>query len=79
MTVPSNGSYGGKGPLILAVIWTEMSFASILFVLRARTASVYHQGQIPAGLFGLQWDFVWVILAFVCEFFLYPTSQGMND
>lgn len=79
MTLPSNGSYGGKGPLILGVTWAEMSLASFLFVLRAKTASVYPQGQNFAGLFGLRWDFVWVILAFVWDSFLYLTWQGMND
>lgn len=69
MTQSPSVSYGGKGPLILGVTWAEMSLAFILFILRAKTASVYPQGQLSSGLFGLRWDFVWVILAFVCVLF----------
>ncbi|KAJ5168552.1 uncharacterized protein N7482_004146 [Penicillium canariense] len=63
MPSPS-AAYGGKGPLILGVTWAEMSLAFILIILRAKTASVCPQGQLSSGIFGLRWDFVWVILAF---------------
>ncbi|CEO60460.1 hypothetical protein PMG11_05087 [Penicillium brasilianum] len=68
MTQSPSVSYGGKGPLILGVTWAEMSLAFILFILRAKTASVYPQGQLSSGVFGLRWDFVWVILAFTVAF-----------
>jgi hypothetical protein len=79
MTQSLSVSYGGKGPLILGVTWAEMSLAFILFILRAKTASVYPQGQLSSGIFGLRWDFVWVILAFVRGSSLYPASQGGTD
>lgn len=66
MTDASEVSYGGKGPLVLGVTWAEMGLALILMVLRAKTASVCPGGRLVSGIFGLRWDFVWVIFAFVC-------------
>lgn len=60
-----NGAYGGKGPLLLGITWTEMGLALILLVLRARTASVCPSGKLSSGIFGLRWDFIWVVVAFV--------------
>ena len=60
-------AYGGRGPLVLGVTWAEMGLAFILIVLRAKTASVCQNSQWSSGLFGLRWDFVWVVFAFVCS------------
>ncbi|KAJ5089737.1 hypothetical protein N7532_008421 [Penicillium argentinense] len=65
MTDMPDVTYGGKGPLLLGVTWSEMGLALILIVLRAKTASVCPPGQPSSGIFGLRWDFVWVILAFM--------------
>ncbi|KAJ5923774.1 hypothetical protein N7454_009019 [Penicillium verhagenii] len=57
-------SNGGKGPVVLGVTWAEMGLAFVLIVLRAKTASICPSRQLSSGLFGLRWDFVWVIVAF---------------
>ncbi|KAJ5093720.1 hypothetical protein N7456_009581 [Penicillium angulare] len=65
MTDASSISHGGeKGSVVLGVTWAEMGLASILIVLRAKTASVSPSRQLASGLFGLRWDFFWVIIAF---------------
>jgi len=58
-------AYGGKGPLVLGVTWTEAALALILVGLRAKTASVSPGGKMSAGIFGLRWDCIWVIIAIV--------------
>lgn len=72
MTDGSRITYGGNGPLVLGVTWAEMGLALILIILRAKTASVCPPGQPSSGIFGLRWDFVWVIMAFVCGVLLIP-------
>lgn len=56
---------GGKGPVILGVTWAEMGLAFVLIILRAKNASICPSRQLSSGLYGLRWDFVWVIIAFV--------------
>lgn len=79
MTDVSRITYGGKGPLVLGVTWVEMGLALILIVLRAKTASVCPPGQLSSGIFGLRWDFVWVIMAFVGGINLDYFSCYTND
>ncbi|KAJ5643408.1 uncharacterized protein N7484_005915 [Penicillium longicatenatum] len=64
MTDGLSMSNGGKGPVVLGVTWAEMGLAFILIILRAKTASVCPSRQLSSGLYGLRWDFVWVIIAF---------------
>ncbi|KAJ6096432.1 hypothetical protein N7486_007178 [Penicillium sp. IBT 16267x] len=64
MTDGLSHSNGGKGPVILGVTWAEMGLAFILIILRAKNASICPSRQLSSGLFGLRWDFVWVIIAF---------------
>ncbi|KAJ6446468.1 S-adenosyl-L-methionine-dependent methyltransferase [Purpureocillium lavendulum] len=57
-------SYGGRGPLLLGVSWAEAAVALILVALRAKTASLCPPGHLlSTGIFGLRWDFCWVIFA----------------
>lgn len=54
---------GAKGPLVLGVTWTEAALAVVLVALRAKTAS-FSEGKMP-GIFGLRWDFLWIVFAMV--------------
>ena len=67
MTNGVSTSEGGKGPVVLGVTWAEMGLATILIVLRAKNASVSSSRKLSSGLFGLRWDFMWVIVAFVSD------------
>ncbi|KAJ5716129.1 hypothetical protein N7493_008040 [Penicillium malachiteum] len=64
MTNGSSTAHGGKGPVIMGVTWAEMGLALVLIVLRAKTASISPSRQLSSGLFGLRWDFIWVMIAF---------------
>ena len=51
------GPYGGKGPLILAVAWTEASIALILILMRTYTNAFLVKS--------FKWDYFWGIIALV--------------
>ena len=70
--------YGGKGPLLLGVTWAEMGLTLILIVLRAKTASLYPPDQRSSGVLGLRYDFIWVIIAFVCQLLITPVGYGAD-
>ncbi|UNI14258.1 hypothetical protein JDV02_000905 [Purpureocillium takamizusanense] len=60
----ASSAYGGRGPLLLGVSWAEAAVAIILIGLRAKTASLCPPGHLlSTGIFGLRWDFCWVIFA----------------
>lgn len=53
----------GRGSVLLVVIWTWAGLATLLYALRAITAS-----RAPADIksaFGFRWDFVWATIAWV--------------
>ncbi|KAE8353430.1 hypothetical protein BDV28DRAFT_157047 [Aspergillus coremiiformis] len=58
----SGSASGGKGGLVLGVTWAEAGLALLLFALRARTASRCPPEIPNFGLFGLRWDFIWVVI-----------------
>ncbi|GJN77429.1 O-methyltransferase [Purpureocillium lilacinum] len=63
-TQAASPAYGGRGPLLLGVSWAEAAVALILIALRAKTASLCPPGHLlSTGIFGLRWDFCWVIFA----------------
>lgn len=65
-TQAASPAYGGRGPLLLGVSWAEAAVALILIALRAKTASLCPPGHLlSTGIFGLRWDFCWVIFALV--------------
>jgi len=51
--------YGGRGPLIMGITWTEAAVALSMVVARLFGASI-RRGE-------LRWDFVWVALACVSQ------------
>lgn len=55
----------GRGPILMAVIWTWAGVATILYVLRAINASRAPSDQ--RSFFGLRWDFVWVTIGYACS------------
>ncbi|KAE8367569.1 hypothetical protein BDV27DRAFT_142711 [Aspergillus caelatus] len=65
MAQPPSPEHGGKGSLVLGVTWAEAGLALILLALRAKTASLCPPGQPAFGIFGLRWDFIWVVIALV--------------
>lgn len=54
----ATGGYGGEGPVLMAVGWTECTLGVITIGLRLYGASK-RAGQI-------RWDFLWIALAGVC-------------
>lgn len=58
-------AYGAQGPLVLGITWTEAALALILVLLRAKAAAFSTENKLSVGVFGLRWDFIWVILAMV--------------
>jgi len=56
--------YGGKGPEILKITWSECAVALILYVFRAASAS-RTKGTAIYNLYGIRWDFLIVSLAIV--------------
>ena len=52
-----SGPYGGKGPLILAVAWTEASIALILMLMRTYTNAFLVKS--------FKWDFFWAMVTLV--------------
>ena len=58
---------GDKSALVLGITWAEMGLASVLILLRAKTASLCPSREFSSGLFGLRWDFIWVMIAYVCR------------
>ncbi|KNG90331.1 hypothetical protein ANOM_001465 [Aspergillus nomiae NRRL 13137] len=84
MTEPPDRAHGGKGPLVLGVTWAEAGLALILLALRAKTASLCPPGQPGFGIFGLRWDFIWVVVALafaLCaqSFMTISVSYGLGD
>lgn len=65
MSNSSGSAYGGQGPLVLGITGAETGLALILIVLRAKNASVCPPGHLLWGIFGLRWDFICVLFAFV--------------
>ena len=59
-----SGPYGGKGPLILSIAWTEASIALILMLMRTYTNAFLVKS--------FKWDFFWAMLKLVG--FLSPES-----
>ncbi|KAJ5088426.1 hypothetical protein N7456_012042 [Penicillium angulare] len=66
MSPASPSPYGGRGPLVLGITWSETGLAFILIILRAQTASIRPRESLVdrLGVYRLRWDFIWVILAF---------------
>jgi hypothetical protein len=60
----SAAAYGGRGPLILGITWSEAALALVLITLRAKGASVAPSAAV-SGFFGLRWDFIWVMFSLV--------------
>lgn len=58
-------AYGAQGPVVLGITWTEAALALILVMLRAKAAAFSTHNNFAAGIFGLRWDFIWVIFALV--------------
>ncbi len=58
-------AYGAQGPVMLGITWTEATLALILILLRAKAAAFSPDNNLSAGIFGLRWDFIWVIMAMV--------------
>ena len=49
--------YGGRGPLIMAVSWTEASVALVLMLLRTYTNAFVVKAW--------KWDYFWAMVTFV--------------
>ena len=64
---PPPGPFGGKGPLILAVAWTEASVALILILMRTYTNAFIVKSFI--------WDYFWGMTTMVGSL-LRPISSG---
>jgi hypothetical protein len=56
--------YGGKGPEILKITWTECAVAFIFYLLRAFSAS-RNKGADIYNVLGIRLDFVTVTVAIV--------------
>lgn len=70
--------YGGKGPEILKLTWTECAVALTLYVLRAMTAS-RTKGADIYNFFGIRLDFISVTVAIVSTLFLLPVlANNLN-
>lgn len=54
---PQPGPYGGKGPLILTVAWTEALVALVLVLMRTYTNAVIVKS--------FKWDYFWAIVTLV--------------
>lgn len=54
---PLPGPYGGKGPLILTVAWTEASVALVLVLMRTYTNAVIVKS--------FKWDYFWAMVTLV--------------
>lgn len=63
--MPPDTAYGSKGSIVLGISWAETALALVLVALRAKTAAVCPPGHPRAGILGLRWDFIWVIIALV--------------
>lgn len=57
---PSPSAYGGRGPLIMGITWTETALATIAVILRA-----YSAGRLVKKA---EWDLFWVIVAWTSSF-----------
>ena len=55
----ARGEYGRLGPIVLGVLWTEASIATVLVALR-----LYAACSLVKRLY---WDFVWVSVSWVSE------------
>lgn len=60
---------------MLGITWTEATLALILILLRAKAAAFSPDNNLSAGIFGLRWDFIWVIMAMVT---LSPIPTGLT-
>lgn len=56
--------YGGKGPKILEITWTECVVAFLLYLLRAFSAS-RNKGADIYNILGIRLDFITVTVAIV--------------
>ena len=54
---PPPGPYGGQGPLILSIAWTEASIALILMLMRTYTNAVLVKS--------FKWDYFWGMITLV--------------
>ena len=54
---PPPGPYGGKGPLILSIAWTEASIALILMLMRTYTNAFLVKA--------FKWDYFWAMVSLV--------------
>ena len=54
---PLGDSYGGKGPLILGITWTEALVALVLMLMRTYTNACLVKS--------FKWDYFWAMLALV--------------
>lgn len=69
MSKESDVTYGGRGPTVLGITWSETGLATILILLRTKNASIRPPRPNSvigfSGIYRLRWDFVWVIVAYV--------------
>lgn len=65
--VPLKNPYGGKGPLMMGVVWTEAGIAILMLALRAYT-NVYITKHFA-------WDFHFALLTLVRFFFWWPSES----
>ena len=54
---PLPDPYGGKGPLLLTVAWTEASVALVLVLMRTYTNAVIVKA--------FKWDYFWALVTLV--------------
>ena len=63
-------SYGGRGPLILSLSWTEASIALVLMLLRT-----YNNAFVVKSF---KWDYFWAVLTLVGYRFRVRQLQERN-
>lgn len=56
-TSPLQSSYGGRGPLIISVSWTQASLALLLMLLRTYTNAFIVKS--------FKWDYFWAMASLV--------------
>lgn len=65
---PSVASYGGRGPVILTVVWTEAAVALVLVLMRTYT------NMFIVNSF--RWDYFWALITLVCRPFEPSSSRS---
>lgn len=65
---PPQSPYGGQGPLILSVAWTEASIALIFMLMRTYTNAFL--------LKSFKWDYFWALITLVSTLPSPKPSEG---